>query len=178
MAIQFTKWQIMKIHKYLFSIATFVFITSLCNAQSLERQAIGSTGGYAEAANVTTSFTVGEAVTTTQTAGTIILTQGFQQSESNSVGIEDLTQNIRVMAYPNPTTAKIFVEVESADAGVFQVEVLNTNGQIISVGKQAIPGNTSTKFELDFSLLAAAQYFVSIKDTKGFSKTIQINKSY
>lgn len=64
---------------YLFILTTFG-----ANAQVvLDRQVIGSTGGYSTGTNITLSSTVGEAVVQTLFSVNKILTQGFQQPNLN-----------------------------------------------------------------------------------------------
>ncbi|HRP59794.1 MAG TPA: hypothetical protein PK833_05830, partial [Vicingus sp.] len=65
----------MKKHLYI-----LLFIACGANAQVvLERQVIGSAGGYVVGANMSLSSTVGEAVVQTLFSVNKILTQGFQQ---------------------------------------------------------------------------------------------------
>lgn len=147
-------------------------------AQTIERQVIGSTGGYSAQSNVSASFTVGETVTKTATAGTIILTQGFQQTDVQTVGIEDVSNNIKVSAYPNPTTGKVTVEVHTGEANTFNLMVYNSLGQVVLLPSSGNQTNSSMRYEFDFSPLAAANYFLVIKSgANSFDKTIQINKT-
>lgn len=65
--------------RYILIINT-LFITVFCiNAQTLERQVIGSTGTTFSNANTIVEFTVGETATTTISNGTTTLSQGFHQ---------------------------------------------------------------------------------------------------
>ena len=57
-----------------------LFSTALVQAQSLERQVIGSTGTSFSNASAQMDFTVGELAVTTITDGTTELTQGFHQT--------------------------------------------------------------------------------------------------
>ena len=63
-----------KILSFLFIIA-FAFLSFQAKAQ----QVIASAGGYYEGENISLSWTLGEPVTETFSAGGVILTQGFQQ---------------------------------------------------------------------------------------------------
>ena len=66
--------------KQIISIVNIFFLTIFfVNAQSIERQVIGSTGTTFSNANTTMEFTVGETATTTVSNGNITLYQGFQQ---------------------------------------------------------------------------------------------------
>lgn len=67
--------------KQILSIITILFLTTFfVNAQTIERQVIGSSGTTLSNANVTVEFTVGEIAITTISNGTTTLSQGFQQA--------------------------------------------------------------------------------------------------
>lgn len=178
MTLKQTLWVKVTAFRYALAIATFVTTTLACNAQSIERQVIGSTGGYAQTANISASFTVGEAVIKTQIAGTLTLTQGFQQSDDNVVGIAEPLLDVKLTAFPNPTADKVFVQVQGATSQGFSVTVFNAMGQRVEVQISQNSLADAERYELDFSALASAQYYVLVSNAENtFSKTIQINKT-
>ena len=147
-------------------------------AQSIERQVIGSSGGYSSQTNVSASYTVGEAVVQTATAGTIVLTQGFQQPDNQSVGIVDVANNIKISAYPNPTTDKVIVEINAEAESQFSFQVYNALGQLVLLPASLQQTDSVTVHQFDFSLLSPANYFIAINSNNlHFTKTIQITKT-
>ncbi len=147
-------------------------------AQSVERQVIGSTGGYSAQSNVSASYTVGEAVIQTAAAGNIILTQGFQQPDNQSVGIVDVANNIKISAYPNPTTDKVIVEINAEAESQFSFQVYNALGQLVLLPASLQQTGSVALHQFDFSLLSPANYFIAINsDNLHFTKTIQITKT-
>ncbi|WP_298421796.1 hemagglutinin protein [uncultured Kordia sp.] len=60
-------------------ITSLLFGIHMSNAQTIERQVIGSSGATISNGSTTVDFTVGEVVTTTITDGTTTLSQGFLQ---------------------------------------------------------------------------------------------------
>lgn len=60
-------------------INIIVFVIFSANAQTIERQVVGTAGTTFSNGNTTVEFTVGETATTTISNGTITLSQGFQQ---------------------------------------------------------------------------------------------------
>ncbi len=178
MTLKQTLWEKAIAFRCVLAIATFVSITLASSAQSIERQVIGSTGGDAQTASISASFTVGEAVIKTQTAGTITLTQGFQQSDDNIVGIAEPSLDISLTAYPNPTADRVFVDVQTTTGANFSIAVFNQLGQQIEVQISRNALSETERYEVDFSTLSSAQYFLLVTDPQtGFSKTIQINKT-
>lgn len=57
----------------------FIATTILCNAQSIDRNVVASSGDYFEGPSSSISWTLGEIATETLTDGNFIITQGFHQ---------------------------------------------------------------------------------------------------
>jgi gliding motility-associated-like protein len=61
-------------------LACLLIIISICSfGQSIERAVIGSTGNFTQSSTIQISSTVGEVAVLTREAGSIFLTEGFQQ---------------------------------------------------------------------------------------------------
>lgn len=146
-------------------------------AQSAERQVVGTAGGYYVGSDLRVSSTVGQPVTATGTSATIILTQGFQQPGTGSLGIEDIETGLSVNAYPNPTDGKVILEMDSPNVMDLNIQVLDFNGTVISkpLQKQRVFGSSS--HEIDFLEMAAGNYFLLLTNAKGnLRQTIKIVK--
>ncbi|MCC7333308.1 MAG: gliding motility-associated C-terminal domain-containing protein [Flavobacteriales bacterium] len=139
----------------------FILLTCSANAQVvLERQVIGSTGGYVVGTNMSLSSTVGEAVVQTLFSVSKILTQGFQQPNSfnnNIVTYEIINESCRgaangsvyisnVLGCPGPysiTVVSVFDTATALDetklkAGQYIVKIVGatscTYNQLVTVG--------------------------------------------
>lgn len=137
------------------------FFTLGANAQvTLERQVIGSTGGYTTGTNITLSSTVGEPVVQTLFSVNNILTQGFQQPNNNVdslVTYEVINESCKgaengsifinnVLGCPGPYTlfvksvldTTVLVDETKLKAGAYFVRIVGANGcffqKIIDVG--------------------------------------------
>ena len=146
-------------------------------AQTAERQVIGSAGGSSSTSSLKVSSTVGEAIVGTGTSSTIILTQGFQQPGEESLGIEDIETGLSVNVYPNPSKGIVKIDMDAPNAMEIDIKVLDFDGTVISepVQKQKVYG-TSTH-EIDFSGLAAGNYYLLLQNSKGnLKQTIKILK--
>lgn len=131
------------------------------NAQVvLDRQVIGSTGGYVVGTNISLSSTVGEAVVQTLFSVNKILTQGFQQPNMNAdsmVTYEVINESCRgaengsifinnVLGCAGPYTifvksvldTTVLVNETKLKAGAYRVRIVGANGcvffKIIDVG--------------------------------------------
>lgn len=147
-------------------------------AQTVERQVIGSAGGSSSSSGLKVTNTVGEVITVTGTSATLILTQGFQQPAAGSLGIEDIETGLSVNAYPNPAKGIVTLELDAPNALEIDIRVLDFNGTLISqpVQKQKVFGSSS--YEIDLSGLAAGNYYLVLKNSKGnLNQTIKIVKA-
>jgi gliding motility-associated-like protein len=131
------------------------------NAQVvLDRQVIGSTGGYVVGTNISLSSTVGEAVVQTLFSVNKILTQGFQQPNMNAdsmVTYEVINESCRgaengsifinnVLGCAGPYTifvksildTTVLVDETKLKAGTYRVRIVGANGcfflKVIDVG--------------------------------------------
>lgn len=144
-------------------------------AQSLERAVIGSAGGVSTSGNLSISFTSGESMVKTFSAGGFTLTQGFQQSTKNSGGgtgtsINDLnTTDISV--YPNPFNEVFTLKIPSDLKAEYQI--LNVLGQkiepIISIYDQQI--------QFDLSEYQGGIYFLKIYANDATLTTVKLQKN-
>lgn len=162
--------------KKLLFIALSIVPFCLFSQVSLERQVIASGGGFQQSGNIQLSSTIGEAVIVTATSGSIILTQGFQQTQTEIVGIEIPEFNVDVLAYPNPTGHSVTLEISALNSMDIYVEVMDVLGRrVIPIDKITVQ-NKATE-EYDFSKLAAGNYLISLKSSnKRLLTTIKIQK--
>lgn len=121
-------------------------------AQSIERQVIGSAGGsYSGSFQV--DWTAGETVTTTASAGSVILTQGFQQPASSTSGVKTVSSSNNVTVYPNPTGATVNVAwTGTSFSGT--MELYDANGRLVFTGSET----AASKAVIDLSAQAPGIY--------------------
>ncbi len=145
-------------------------------SQTLDRQVIGSAGAYAEAGNISMSYTVGEAVVATGTSGTIVLTQGFQQPDNMMVGIESIESGISINAYPNPTSGEIILDFTVVNPAEFTIEIFDVSGKLM-MNPETLKVENSTKHQMDFSEFSSGNYFIVMKNQDGtMNSNIKVQK--
>ncbi len=110
-------------------------------AQTLSPSVIPSAGGYFSAANGSLSWTLGETVTPTLTAGSNMLTQGFQQPE-----VQVRTGNITGPFCPGGNVIVPFTSSGIMSAGnVYTAQLSNAAGSFASpVNIGTLAGNATT----------------------------------
>jgi hypothetical protein len=137
----------------------------LARGQSLSPVVVSSSGGFASVAGTSLSFTIGElAATETFTAGSTILTQGFQQPQATQVGILNLQGEDGYFGiYPNPVNEGLFYTCEFPDAGSLSLTITDVVGKVVSV--IPVQAYESGKFtaQLPCSNYAAGSYFLNVR---------------
>ena len=129
-------------------------------SQSLSPQVIASSGNSFSNASARIEFTVGEVATSTLTAGSNTLTQGFQQPEVEIFSLENYHSDYSFTLYPNPTEQ--FVTVVSTKEEDMQVHIFDLNGKAISVSSVF-----QQKITIDMQTLSAGSYIMRITTKSG-----------
>ncbi len=142
-------------------------LPGLLAAQTAERQVIGNAGGFTTTTGLQVSNTVGESVTNTATSGSIILTQGFQQSTINTVGIDDIETGLSVMAFPNPTRDMVTLQLYAEKTVALELSVFDINGKLTSLPVQKLNVNGAMTQAIDFSLLQSGNYILNLQNRNG-----------
>jgi hypothetical protein len=160
------------------NIISFIIalLPAMLFAQTAERQVIGSTGGFATNANMQASYNVGEVAITNDTATTVILTQGFEQTEGGTVGIKDITTGLSVNAYPNPAKQAVTLDFTIEQPMELNVALEDVLGRtVLAPTPLNLTGNT--KHSVSLMGLAAGQYLIHLSNADGtLNQTIQIQK--
>ncbi len=135
-------------------------------AQSIERAVIGAYGTSGTAGTVQIDMTVGEIATTTASAGTLIVTQGFHQPASGSVGIaEELGVQVEYRLFPNPATDLITLEMTGAQPIAIRVEIVDARGRLTGLEQRQLQvGSAMVESSWDTSSLAEGMYLLVIRN--------------
>lgn len=143
------------------AISLVFFATFTLNAQSIERQVIGSVGGSFNG-TVQIDWTVGEVAVATATSGSVILTQGFQQPPPIPNAVKTVNQLKGVSAFPNPTIGEVKLRAMGLTGNAI-IQVHDATGKLI----YSSTWNTLTESNINLSNNASGLYTVSVvKNTK------------
>ena len=146
-----------------------LLIVSFAQAQTtISRQLIGSTGGSFANATIDVNYSAGEAVITTATSGSIILTQGFQQPSFGVGAIDELDLSNNITVYPNPTSGvlNILLSENVAKNGTVEVRIYSLQGQLVFQGKENANASSGS-MQLDLNSLKVGQYLIHFTDAEG-----------
>ena len=159
----------------------FLAILALCvlpllvSAQiSLSPTVIASYGKWSDNGGYSLSATSGEMMIQTFSSSGNFLTQGFQQPEKLSDGIQQLNEDgLIITIFPNPASDFLTLNLEAANAEGYTAVMYDLLGR-----KLALPGTldrNQTQLQQTFNLsqLASATYFICIVNEHG-----EINHSF
>lgn len=144
--------------KQLLFLLLCLYSTSWLSGQSVSPQVISSAGGHLVGTDVQMSWTLGELSVETIESGSVILTQGFHQSNLMITAWEDLAKDISVDIYPNPTSDWINIELQASSD--IQVKLLDAMGRSV-VSKLALVEGAN---QLNLSGATPGLYFLQLID--------------
>ncbi|MCF6364813.1 MAG: T9SS type A sorting domain-containing protein [Bacteroidales bacterium] len=129
-------------------------------------------GGKATGAGGTVSYSVGQVVYTAHTGTTGSISQGVQQPYEiyTTVGINEISVNLELSVYPNPTDG--YLTLKSEDSSNLSYQLFNIQGKII---EDKIISSTSTDISLESQ--ASAAYFLNVLKNNQVIKTFKIIKN-
>jgi len=149
--------------KYLLIILITILTQNIGYNQSIEMQVLSSTGNPSSSSQL--QYTMGEVAI----AGNDNLTQGFHQGNLIITAIEDIVQDIEVIAYPNPTMNGI--NITSDDISSVQMRFFDMQGrQLASKLIDNFP------YYIDLTKFDSGIYFIQLYDKKQILKTFKIEK--
>jgi hypothetical protein len=141
-----------------------------CYGQSMDQNVIGSSGAEYTGGNASISITVGEVVIETVSNSTNVLTQGFHQPDLAVSGIQDLSPDISVSVYPNPTISCLTIDMEQVDDNVL-VEIMDANGKTVH------ESSVNSKTVIDVDHLASGIYFLNLRNAQNqLLKSFKVQK--
>lgn len=128
-------------------------------------------GGSQTNNGVSLSFSLGEAVTNTGSAGGYYLTQGFHQTKAKLVSISEVGAFADLTAYPNPFTNQVHLSGLNLSE-ITAVKVFDSRGQLVFHQPQF------NMYEPTVSLqtLAKGVYFLSAFSKENHVKIFQLIK--
>jgi hypothetical protein len=146
----------------------FMFTSSLIFGQDV----ISSSGDFHSTSSNSISWTIGEPVIDTWTAGGTVITQGFQQPILDIVSVYEYPHmDFLINAFPNPTSDFLNLEITNGDFEKMSFHLFDITGKLIE-SKEI----TSQQTEILFASLPAAMYYLRIMHNNKEVKTFKIIK--
>ena len=147
---------------------------------SLSQSVIASTGSFYSTSSTNYSYTAGELVVSTQSSGSMVLTQGFHQplSTSTSTVIQEYSDaNFSVNVFPNPTSDNISIEITTDQEADLTIEILDVLGKVVGKVKQLNQFVGHSIYQCELSNFSTGLYFIRISSIDDqFNKTVRVQK--
>ncbi|MEM7373193.1 MAG: T9SS type A sorting domain-containing protein [Bacteroidota bacterium] len=150
----------------------------------IERELFPTTGWFSQdpASGLSLSYSVGEMVieTVESLGGTLILTQGFQQPDADTlVGLDRLEIELDYTIYPNPTSGPITIELHSPQPLIMYLAIYDLIGQATNVPMQEARFVGRFATQMDLSELSDGVYLLAIlNEAKQIAYTFRIEKYF
>lgn len=158
----------------LFLISGFS-VAFMADAQSIERSVIGSAGGVSSAGGVILTWTVGETVINTASAGSVILTQGFQQPDQGTSAVDPIRLEAGLAVFPNPSNGIFSVAaVDNSGITVNEISAEVRDGAGKLVFSQTGIDLSSGSNQLDLSRLPGGFYSLSLNAGNNLGATYKL----
>ena len=141
--------------------------------KSRAQEVISSAGATHSSANLQLSWTVGEPMVETFSAGGTILTQGFHQSKLVITAIDPIPlAGFELEVYPNPTSGEVNIKVNKGNISSLRFFLYTSQGEQIL--RQEFSGQIEP---INMQLLAPGYYMLKIaRDTDTPLQTFKIVK--
>lgn len=133
---------------------------SAMHGQTLTPDVIASSGSTLTGTSISTEFTIGEPLTSTLTAGSNVLTQGFHQPNIVITAIDPWIDVFSFQVYPNPSDQ--FVTIETTSDHAFSARVYDALGQLVLENT-----DFTHKTTFDMQWLSNGPYLLNVTRSNG-----------
>lgn len=150
----------------------------LARSQSITPQVVSSNGNFSTSSWGSLSATVGEpAIVTLQSTGNF-LTQGFQQPQLSSVGVNSINNSGEVISvYPNPAINFTLIDLQTGNNGTATFNLYDIQGKIIQSGNFEVFAGTQNQHRISLNNLAAGMYLISVMTPSNSTQNFKIQKT-
>ena len=148
---------------------TVLFLTLLTTTTVTAQEVVSTQGDSYSNGTGSIDFTIGEVIINTGTDGTNTLTQGFNQTNWNFVGLEDHLPSYAAIIFPNPTVDVLNIQTSSFEGVTYTLY----DGQ----GKLVLQDLLSAKqTPIEVSELAPGSYSLTLNNETQNLKTFKLVK--
>jgi hypothetical protein len=122
------------------------------------QESANASGGDASGSGGTVAYSIGQVVYTTNTGSSGSVAQGVQHSfEIFTVGIKETELNITLIAFPNPTTENLTLQISDYNNKKLSYQLFDMHGKQLSKGQLTAQQTTIT-----MNGLPSATYFINV----------------
>ncbi|MFT6283286.1 MAG: hypothetical protein ACJA0U_003428 [Salibacteraceae bacterium] len=145
----------------LFSLFTTVSVSA--------QEVVATQGDSYSNANGSIDFTIGEVIINTGTDGSNYITQGFQQTNWNFVGLVDHSPSYEVIVFPNPTEDILNIQTSAFENVTYSL--YDAQGRLVLQDKLS-----AEQTPIQVSQLAPGSYSLTLNNGAQYLKTFKLIK--
>ncbi len=153
----------------------FYCTVAVAGSQDLANRVIASAGSFSNSTSFKLSCTIGEMVVEKLETENIVFTTGFQQYWDLPVGIEDLPESIRISAWPNPASEKIYLRFDNSGGEKTSLKLISMTGVVLMSRELGQYAGGKVE-ELDLGLLSPGIYFLKVITGGKYAGIIKVVK--
>ena len=143
---------------YFYKKLSFMLLFSGAVTALLGQQVTGASGGNANGAGGSVSYTLGEVAYTTNISTSGSATQGVQQAyEIFTTDIKEGIGNISLSVFPNPTQENLVLEIKEFSFQNLDYQLFDAQGKLVEKGTIS-----ATHTHIRTQELPSAAYFLSV----------------
>ncbi len=135
-----------------------ILLYSCLFSQTIQPEVLSSSGDFYSNSSAQLSFTFGEMIVETVSSSSNIITQGFQQPEQESVGIEETKNQLHVVLYPNPSKELLNIDLSEKEFEI-NLTIYDATGKVIK--QQYIP-SWQQKVTLNINSFSSGYYIMTL----------------
>ncbi|MFT6502434.1 MAG: hypothetical protein ACJASQ_002560 [Crocinitomicaceae bacterium] len=145
----------------LFSLFTTVSVSA--------QEVVATQGDSYSNANGSIDFTIGEVIINTGTDGSNYITQGFQQTNWNFVGLVDHSPSYEAIVFPNPTEDILNIKTSAFENVTYSL--YDSHGRLVLQDKLS-----AEQTPIQVSQLAPGSYSLTLNNGAQYLKTFKLIK--
>jgi hypothetical protein len=135
-------------------LATGLLWAGIAQAQ----ESTNASGGDAIGNGGTVAYSIGQVVYTSNTGSSGSVAQGIQNAyEIFNVGIEETTLNMSLIAFPNPTSENLTLQISDYNNEKLAYQLFDLQGKLLSNGQVK-----AQQTQINTASLQAATYFINV----------------
>jgi len=122
------------------------------------QESANASGGDATGSGGTVAYSIGQVVYTTNTGSNGSVAQGVQHAyEIFTVGIKETELNISLIAFPNPTTENLTLQISDYNNEKLSYQLFDIQGKQLNNGQI-----TAQQTQINMNGLPSATYFINV----------------
>ena len=150
---------------------TIVLFSLLATGSVSAQEVVATQGESYSNASANIDFTLGEVIIATGTDGTNDITQGFNQTNWNFVGVEDHALNYEATIFPNPTSDLLNIKTSTFENVTYSL--YDAQGKLVMQDKLS-----AEQTPIQVSQLAPGSYSLTLNNENQNLKTFKLVKSH